>query len=385
MRVLIDVTGLPWAREYYRMFPFEPSRKPEDDMLLAQATTEYIKHPTLTTVMQAMIKAAEKGEKEVLLVAHGNDKGLVMKISGTIPFSAAVSVLKWLPVAAEAFDLIDSSDSLPKNRAFLNAWAHVAAEFEAQADETQVDGIATRIAAEQLSDAGNDVMKAGSLLQSEVTRLILKDPKGLVHMLNTTEKGLREAASLTSQVRDAAFSRIELRSCNIGSGDGIVALRSFFGCTRLMAPVVHTFYVPVNAPDNTSKQLVEFARRAGPRWRKFYTDPAQVPLEKSNLSPFARPFFDPPQAILPSSLNFMLSVTRIETPKYLSEARRLNGSAVTTWVTKFIHRSAIYSGTGPLWVGGLDGPTPDGQPYTLPQDPNYRSLIAVATAKGVDR
>ncbi len=73
MRVLIDVTGLPWARDYYRMFPFEPSRKPEDDMLLAHAKTEYIEHPTLADVMRAMIRAANEGEKEVLLVAHGNE------------------------------------------------------------------------------------------------------------------------------------------------------------------------------------------------------------------------------------------------------------------------------------------------------------------------
>jgi hypothetical protein len=385
MLVLIDVTGLPWARDYYRMFPFEPSRKAEDDMLLGQASTEYIEHPTLVTVMQAMIKAAEKGEKEVLIVAHGNEKGLVMKISGAIPVSAGVSVVKWLPVAADAFELIDSSGSLPKNRAYLSAWARIAAEFEAQADESQVDGIATRIANEELSDAGNDVMKACSHLETEVTRLILRDPKGLVHMLRTTEQGLREVATLTRQVRDAEFSRIELRSCNIGSGPGIEALRSFFACTRLMAPVVHTFYVPVNAPDNNSKQLEQSARRAGPRWRKFYADDTQVPLDKSHLAPFARPFIDPPQAILPGGINFMLNVTRVETPHYHSEARRLNGAAVSTWVTRFIHRSATYSGRGTLWVGGLDGPTPAGAPYTLPQDSNYRSMIAVATAAGVDR
>lgn len=172
-------------------------------------------------------------------------------------------------------------------------------------------------------------MKACSHLETEVKRLILKDPKGLVHTLRTTEEALREAASLTSQVRDAGFSRIELRSCNIGSGPGIEALRSFFACTRLMAPVVHTFYVPVNAPDNTQKQLEYAAQKAGPRWREFYSDGTLVPLEESRLRPFVRPFFDPPQGFLPGSLNFMLSVTRIQTPRYLSEARRLNGNAVS--------------------------------------------------------
>jgi hypothetical protein len=381
--VLIDVTGLPWAQSYYHMFPFEPSRKAEDDMLLSQP--EFLQHPTLVDVMKAMLKAADKGEKEIMLVAHGNEKGLVMKISPGIHFSAEVSVLKWLPVAAEIFDLIDSSPTMPKNKAMLNAWAHAAAQFEAQADPTLVDGIADRIVRETLSDTGNDVMKACSQLETAVTHLALKDPKGLVHNLKTSEHSLREAATLTTQVRDAAFSRIELRSCNIGSGPGIEALRSFFAVTRLMAPVVHTFYVQVNAPDSTSQQLAAAARRAGPRWRKFSSDPSLVPLEKSTLPPFARPFIDPPSAFIPGSLNFLLNVTRIQTPRYTSEARRLNSATVRTWVTKLIHPSAKYSGIGPLWVGGLDGPLPTGEPYTLPQDSNYRSLIAVASAAGVDR
>ena len=80
----------------------------------------------------------------------------------------------------------------------------------------------------------------------------------------------------------------------------------------------------------------------------------------------------------------MLSVTRIQTPRYASEARRLNASVILPWVKKYVHSSAVY-GSGPFWVGGLDSPTPNGEPYTLPQDPNYRSLIALATVNGVER
>src|SRR5260370_41807372 len=140
---------------------------------------------------------------------------------------------------------------MPQNRAMLNAWARVSALFEAQADETKVDGIADRVAGEQLSEAGNDVMKACSLIRDRVTHLILKHPKGLVRMLHTTEKALREVAKLTNQVRDAAFLRIELRSCNIGSGPGIEALRSFFAADFLMPPTVNTFHVYQHALENT--------------------------------------------------------------------------------------------------------------------------------------
>lgn len=385
MLVLIDVTGLPWSRDYYRLFPFEPSRKPEDDIDLARATVTYLEHPTLLDVMRAMAKAADAGEKEVMLVAHGTEKGLVMRISAAIQFSSEVSVLKWLPIAAEAFDLIDSSATTAPNRGLLNAWARVAALLEAQGDETRVEAIADRIAREKLSAAGNDVTQACSLLQSGVTQLVLKDPKGLVKQLKTTEADLREAATLAGKVREAGFTRIELRACNIGAGPGIAALRSFFAAERLMAPVVHTFYVAVNAPDNTKEQLARAAAQVGPRWRKFYSDPTQAPLEKSRLGPFARPFFDPQQVIIPGELNFLLSVTRVQTPRYVSEARRLNAAAISKWVTRFIHPAARHSGGGGFSVAGLDGPTPKGEPYTLPRDPNYRSLLAVATAAGVER
>jgi hypothetical protein len=384
MLVVIDVTGLPWARSYYTMFPFEPSRKIQDDMVFAQSKKEFLEHPTLVSVMKVMLKAAGKGETEIFLVAHGTEKGLVMKISPQIPLSAEVSVVKMLPVAAEAFDLFDASASSPKDKSTLSAWARLEAKLESNGDDSLVDGIAKRIVADALSSAQNDVAAACTQLQSQIKDLFLNKPNGMVHLFKTTERGLREAASLTKDIQGAGFTRIELRACNVGSGPGIEALRSFFNVTRFMAPTVHTFYVAVHAPDATSVQLEQLAKRAGPRWRKFSTDPSLVPLEKSRLPRFARPYFDPPQVELPGLLVFLLSVTRIETPRYASEARRLNASVIGPWVKKYIHSSAVY-GSGPFWVGGLDSPTPNGEPYTLPQDPNYRSLIALATVNGVER
>src|SRR5260370_20952014 len=99
---------------------------------------------------------------------------------------------------------------MPQNRAMLNAWARVSALFEAQADEKKVDGIADRVAGEQLSEAGNDVMKACSLIRDRVTHLILKHPKGLGRMLHTTEQSLREVAKLTHQPLAPASFRIHL-------------------------------------------------------------------------------------------------------------------------------------------------------------------------------
>ncbi len=348
---------------------------------------EDLHHPTLVDVLRAMAKAAAAGENEVMLVAHGNEDGLVMKISPHIPFSAGVSVIKWLPVAADVFELIDAGASTAPNQGLLNAWAHVAAMFEAQGDETAAERITDRIAQDLLTEASNDIQRACTLARTRVTHLVLRDPNGLVHKLKTTERALREVAALTRAVRDASFARIELRACNIGSGPGIAALRSFFTCNRLMAPKVHTFYVQVNAPDNSSKQLAAAAKAAPPGWRIFLSDPQVFPLNPPRFSnPFVRPFRDPEpedQAVVPGSVNFMLKITRIETPHYRSEARKLNSSVIQPWVARYIDPSARYTG-GALWVGGLDAPTSRGEPFTLPRDGTYRSLIAVASPAGVD-
>jgi hypothetical protein len=371
MRVLIDETGLPWAVSYYSMFPFEPSRYPKDDMTFTRANIVSLKNPTLVSVMKEMLKSTDK---EVMLVSHGNEDGLVMQISHDIPLSSVVSVLKWLPTAADAFDLIDTSSSLPQNNGMLDALAEVEAMLEAQADKVQATALESTIRSRSLSAAGNDVANACARVLQDV----ISNMKRVVKALKTTEKGLREAAGLTKQIRDAQYARIEVRACNIGSGDGIEALRAFFAAKRLMAPTVHTFYVSENAPDTPRDRLEKLAASAGPRWRLFYDGPTGVPLQNlfrgSGQLPIRR-----------GSLNFMLSVTRVQTPRFISDAYRLNGDAVKTWVTNYINPQAVYSGIGTAWVGGLDAPTPDGKPYTLPLDDNYRSLIAVATASDVDR
>lgn len=386
MLVLIDETGLPWARDYYRQFPWEPSRKPEDDIDLSKATVTLLKKPTLMDVMKAMDKAATSGEKELMLVAHGNERGLVMHIAPGIALSAEVSTLKWLPIAGELFELIDTASSLPQNRAQLNAWARIAALFETQGDESAIDAPTERIAREQLADANGDVAQACGLIQKRITDLTLKSAGGLVRNLKTTERALRDASALAVKVRDARYKRIELRACNIGDGPGIAALRAFFAVERLTAPKVHTFYVQVIPREETADKLAALAKSPDARRRLFSSDPFMVPLEKSRLPPWVRPHFEPEnQALVPGSLNFMLRVTRIEVPLYRSWSARLNEKAVADWVPRYVHPLARYSGRGNLWVGGLDGPTPKGEPYTLPQDSNYRTLIALATATGVER
>src|SRR5947208_12550064 len=92
MRAIIDATGLPQAVSYYRMFPREPARSSEDDMTIDRIIP--VHHITLEAVLDQM--QAAKAEREVLIVAHGEARGLIMHLTA----KRSVSALK------EALDLV---------------------------------------------------------------------------------------------------------------------------------------------------------------------------------------------------------------------------------------------------------------------------------------
>src|SRR5438874_12825147 len=77
MRAIIDATGLPQAVSYYRMFPREPARSSEDDMTIDRIIP--VHHITLEAVLDQM--QAAKAEREVLIVAHGEEEGLIMQLN----------------------------------------------------------------------------------------------------------------------------------------------------------------------------------------------------------------------------------------------------------------------------------------------------------------
>jgi hypothetical protein len=369
MRVIVDATGLPWAVSYYKMFPFEPSRLQQDDMRFDKIVP--LENPTFVDVLREMIAAAKDNETDVMFVCHGNPRGLFMSMSAAMKASADESTFKRLELVMKALALIDSTTTGNEGEGVLFAWASLSALLDKDQfnlSDASADARAAFWSSDFLKSAGSNLNKACDIARDRFKDFITQFCKAQ----KMSESDLREIADLTNQVRKASFKRIEVRSCNVGAGPGIAALHSFLRCERLMAPKVHTFYVPVNAPDTQQAQLEARVKRAGKgRWRFFFGDPRSYP------------FFDGPQAIVPGALNFMLSVTPGKVPKYSSEANRLNASVIQPWVSRYINTAARYADSAPLWVAGLDSPTPKGEPYTLPQDGNYRGLIAVASAAGV--
>src|SRR5438874_2563703 len=111
MRAIIDATGLPQAVSYYRMFPREPARSSEDDMTIDRIIP--VHHITLEAVLDQM--QAAKAEREVLIVAHGEARGLIMHLTA----KRSVSALK------EALDLVSRAGAALARPATLARWEHV--------------------------------------------------------------------------------------------------------------------------------------------------------------------------------------------------------------------------------------------------------------------
>src|SRR2546430_1566764 len=107
MRAIIDATGLPQAVSYYRMFPREPARSSEDDMTIDRIIP--VHHITLEAVLDQMLAA--KADREVLIVAHGEARGLIMHLSA----KRSVSALK------EALDLVSRVGAALARRAAIRA------------------------------------------------------------------------------------------------------------------------------------------------------------------------------------------------------------------------------------------------------------------------
>jgi hypothetical protein len=77
---------------------------------------------------------------------------------------------------------------------------------------------------------------------------------------------LKRLVERMEKVQSLKLSRVELRACNIGAfPDGMKAVKQLFGCSKLLAPTVGTFYlkgVPVNTLDDFGQRYVR-EHRAG--------------------------------------------------------------------------------------------------------------------------
>ena len=89
VRAVIDKTGLPEAASYYRMFQHEPGRTSDDDMTVTVDSADELRHITMEAVLDRMQAAAQAGERELLVVAHGEPEGFIMRHDSGAPCQRA--------------------------------------------------------------------------------------------------------------------------------------------------------------------------------------------------------------------------------------------------------------------------------------------------------
>lgn len=376
VEVLVHATGptMTWAKEFYSAYRFELSQKAGDDMTLdkvvdltggnAKAAITFI------DVLKAILASATAGYQEVMIVAHGHPKGLIMPLGPGLG-SADKDSLPLLTVMAGVVVERDRIQAIKDAKQQLKAWQKLLGDMSGK----------TTAGAQW----GNTASSVISALTSSV------DAQALLETMAPTMKGVSmlrnktvlELLDLRNTVAAKKLQRVEVRACNLGQDvAGMVALREFLGAARVLAPTVKTFYGKVN-PTTTSDEAVYKAWLAKntPWLLKGGKDPAGVRTYQGDALYLKLTDSDAtPLAVL------KLMQPNLQTCAALG-AKKLPYRAVKILVDTHINikkKSGYLS--GPFYIGGLDpvagrtasNPAPaaaNGKAFVFASEPEYRNLI----------
>jgi hypothetical protein len=239
--------GLEEAADYYAEFPWEPS--PAGELILDKSQIVKVNNATLDLVLDEVAKVT--AGDVVMLVCHAYGEGLLMPLAkgGRLPAGqTAIARLLDVSSAQRKAKVIRAmpSGSDKEKKAKINAWVKLTEEIAAgsifgEVTLKEVEGLF-----EQWLDevAKNELLLGGTAPRTTLNRLVEKMEK----------------------VQSLKLDRVELRACNIGdSPAGMKAVKRLFGCNKLLAPMVGTFYlkgVPVNTLQDFDQRYVR-EHRAG--------------------------------------------------------------------------------------------------------------------------
>ncbi len=376
VEVLVHATGptMTWAREFYSAYRFELSQKAGDDMTLdkvvdltggnAKAAITFI------DVLKAILASAAAGYQEVMIVAHGHPKGLIMPLGPGLG-SADKDSLPLLTVMAGVVVERDRIQAIKDAKQQLQAWQKLLGDMSGKTTAGAQWGSASSSVISALTSSAD----AQALLETMAPTM-----KGVSMLRNKT---VLEILDLRNKVAAKKLQRVEVRACNLGQDvAGMVALREFLGAARVLAPTVKTFYGKVN-PTTTPDEAVYKAWLAkNTRWllkggkdpagvRTYQGDSLYLKLTDSDATPLAV---------------LKLMQPNLQTCAALG-AKKLPYRAVKILVDTHINiknKSGYMS--GPFYIGGLDpvagrtasNPAPaaaNGKAFVLASEPEYRNLI----------
>jgi hypothetical protein len=371
------------AIAYYNAYKFEPSKAADDDMIIddvVDVTGGGQRHISFMAVMEALIQAAQAGFLEVLLVAHGNPLGLIMDLGvpgmGAANKNALAQALKLEDVLNRVATIKAMSDPVAKRREWRKLYAELAdkpfgnGKFGPDPTPTLQDNEPNDVDAEQiLNDMAPSVAGASILKNRDLLRLL----------------------ALRKQVVGLGLKRLEIRACNMGQDpDGLKVLRNFIGTSRLLAPVVFTFF----SSPLTLNILVDrdFRQRVGHipaaalasntpiRW--FRCGLAQVLAQLSGPGPGAVSY--PPQAQGAPDVSCFLRYANNTLAGFAWGTTPQDARCIRLFVYELLdpYDNLRYQ-SGPFRMGGFDAlrdrtappSEANNKALVIPSDAEYRNLI----------
>ncbi len=336
MRALIDASRWPEALSHYRMFPYEPSVTRDLDCHIEQVVP--LEGINLEKVLDEMNKAGDNDESEILIVSHGtvaedSTGGLTMPLATGCGVDAMRDEVRAVTEAAIA---IQESASHPLGWARFIEDPQVRRQVQTSATPEQGPGLL-----QQWLQARADSLKM-------------------------SKERLLELAAKRNEVIGRRFQRVEIRACNLGAfQEAMEALLEFFGASRLLAPRVTMLCGRLRAHIlEDPNQYQEWIHSRGALGAGGSFEEMEGPSGRT----FGEAFCLGIQENSPESNTFEL------------EAAALSEQAVQSWVEDCVMHGSGHSGHGTLqiaalWTFGQPGLP---QPYVLPGESEYRSLIASA-------
>jgi hypothetical protein len=326
-----DPTFQP-VRDYYRMFPQEPSTALELTAVGIPIDGPIISIPDMTfeKVIDKMVEGSRHGFMTFLLIEHGHFLGSWDNPVGfTMPVSSDSSVLATQEVFVE-----------------LRRLKQLQPDFTKDIDPKQVKDL-------QTSDG---VLKASILLR-------------LDHKLR--------------QFRNSGIAEVEIRACNLGANRGaLAALGDILDILAISAPKVGMFYARVNpAPRNnffrSVRTLRQWTKRPPGTGASLFLDGPVVPNSRRRPGP-VRHGETGRGAGVESGGGLALRVSILgENHDHIitDSAAAPDWGAVSRFVARNIMSPSRYSGNGPFFIAGMETRDSQGRPFTLPLDPNYKASL----------
>jgi hypothetical protein len=371
--------GLEEAADYYAEFPWEPS--PAGELILDKSQIVKVNDATLDGVLEEMARVT--AGDVVMLVCHAYGEGLLMPLAKGARLPAGQTAIARLLEVSAAQRKAKVIRAMPggtdkEKKAKIAAWIKFTEEIAAgsifgEVTLKEIEGLF-----EQWLDevAKNELLLGGTSPRTTLNRLLEKMEK----------------------VQSLKLDRVELRACNIGdSPAGMKAVKRLFGCNKLLAPTVGTFYlkgVPVNTLQDFDQRYVRehrsgTARAPGPIGLS-RTDPDDFVIEVVKKNPGTRLFWhfesvptDPHAHMSLVRMWHIFAVTIEEIRPYWFRAsagtwkqtdkHRPDWSQARDFVNTYMMANSHYT-SGPLRLAGFWTPD-ESVPWLLPMEPEYLQHI----------